>query len=182
MTTLAIDLLRISRKAKGYDTATDHFLSTCKELEIRTVDQFDPLIAQAYVENAWSQKQGRPSKGSKLKPAPEAVKQCVYNFRRALTLGLVFADFKTVYALREAMKATVTPVHAQGPEPRPALKGVVLRQPHTLTGALWHDSPALAEELPEDLQAEYEAAIREIFERYLAFAPATLRAAEEQAA
>lgn len=177
MTTFATDLLLIARKARGLDTATDRFLTTCKALHVRAVEQFDELVAQAYAENNWSQKTGRPAKGSKLKPAPEGVKVCVYAFRRALTIGLAFADYKTVYAMREAIKAHAAAAHAEGPEARPALAGVVLRKPHTLTGTLWHDSIVLAEELPDDLRAEFEAAVRAVMERYLPSAPPTLIAA-----
>lgn len=170
--TIATDLLTIARKAKGLNGATDALLTTCKVLDIQTVKQFDPLIAQAYEENNWSRTAGRPAKGSKTKPAPDAVQNLVSTFRKFLGLGLHFKDFETVYKMREAIKGSTG--LALSPTPRPALVGVVIRQPHVITGALWHDGPALAEELPEDLQAEYEAAIREVFERYLAFAPSTL--------
>lgn len=177
--TIATDLLGIARKAKGLNAATDRLLGTCKAENITNVDQFDQVIRLGYVENSWSQKTGRPPKGSKLKPAPDAVQNYVSMFRRFLTLGLHFKDFTTVYQMREAIKERAT-APAAGPEPRPALKGVVIRQPHVLTGALWHDGPALAEELPDDLQEEYENAIREVMERYLKFAPSTL--VQDQAA
>lgn len=98
-------------------------------------------------------------------------------FRRALALGLVFADYKTVYALREAIKLAAAPTSVDSHDTRPSLAGVVLRKPHTLTGALWHDSIALSEELPDDVRDEYEAAVRKVMERFLPKAPPTLAVA-----
>lgn len=171
---LATDFLNIARKAKGLDSAANSMLSTVKAAGIKNLDQLNEAVRLAYAENRWSQSAGRPAAGSKLKPAPEAVKQILTHFRNALRLGMHFNDFETVYQMREAIKERQASAHAEGPEPRAELKGVQIKSPHSLIGALWHDAITLAEEMPDDRAEEFEREVRMVMQRFLRFAPPEL--------
>lgn len=59
MTTLATALMTVSRKARGLDSAADQMLATAKRF--KTLADWNDAVRQAYVENNWSQTQGRPS-------------------------------------------------------------------------------------------------------------------------
>ena len=171
MTTLATALMTVSRKARGLDSAADQMLATAKRF--KALAEWNEAVRAAYAENSWSQTQGRPSARSKLKPAPDVVKLYVSTVRKALQVGLLLEEFPTMRALRDKV-ALVGTVHALSPEPRPELVGVVLRSPHRLTGALWHDVVTLADEIPEEHAQAMEAEVRAVYEKYCQYAPAEL--------
>lgn len=179
MSTFAVDLMTVARKARGLDSAADNMLAGAKKY--KTLPELNDAVRAAYLENGWSQTAGRPSARSKLKPAPQAVKDYVSVLRRALQLGLVLEEFKTMRAVKDKTMELGT-VHALSPEPRAALQGVVLRSPHKLTGALWHDVITLAEEIPEEHVRGMEEEVRAVFEKYRQFAPAELLEQEQAAA
>lgn len=174
MTTLANALLTVSRKARGLDSAADNMLTTAKKF--KTLVDWNDAVRTAYAENTWSQTTGRPSARSKLKPAPDVVKLYVSTVRKALQLGLSLGEFASMRALRDKTLEVGT-VHALLPEPRPELVGVVLRSPHRLTGALWHDVVTLADEIPVELAREMEEEVRAVYEKYRQYAPEELTAA-----
>ena len=178
MTTLANDLNAIARKARGLDSAADTMLANAKKY--KTLPDLNEAVRAAYLENGWSQTAGRPSARSKLKPAPDVVKLYVSTLRKALQVGLVLEDFKSMRALRDKV-AIVGVVHSLSPEPRPELVGVVLRSPHKLTGALWHDVVTLADEIPEEHAHAMEEEVRAVYEKYRQYAPAELLEQEQAA-
>jgi hypothetical protein len=178
MTTLAIALMTVSRKARGLESAADNMLTNAKRF--KTLADWNEAVRAAYVENSWSQTQGRPSARSKLKPAPDVVKMYVTTVRKALQLGLALDEFTSMRALRDRTLVLGT-VHALSPEPRPELVGVVLRSPHKLTGALWHDVVTLADEMPEERAREMEEEVRAVYEKYRQYAPTELLEAEQAA-
>lgn len=173
MNTLAQELLVLARKSKGVDGAANTLLSTVKKAGLTTLDALNEAVRTAYAVNGWSQTAGRPVAGSKLKPAPDAVKLVLSTFRTALKLGLPLAEYQTVYQVREAVKKHSTAA-AHGPEPRPALVGVVLRSSHSLIGSLWHDAIIMSEAMPEKVQLEFEEEVQSLLERFRQFLPADL--------
>ncbi len=177
MSTFANDLNAVARKARGLDSAADTMLANAKRF--KTLVELNEAVREAYAANGWSQTTGRPSARSKLKPAPDVVKLYVSTMRKALQVGLVLEEFKSMRALRDKV-ALVGTVHALAPEPRPELVGVVLRSPHRLTGALWHDVVTLADEIPEEHAHAMEEEVRAVYEKYRQYAPSELL--DEQAA
>lgn len=178
MTTLATALMTVSRKARGLDSAADNMLATAKRF--KTLTEWNDAVRTAYAENSWSQTTGRPSARSKLKPAPDVVKMYVTTVRKAFQLGLSLEEFTSMRQLRDRTLVLGT-VHALAPPPRAELVGVVLRSPHKLTGALWHDVVTLADEIPVERAKEMEEEVREVYEKYRQFAPAELLEGEQAA-
>lgn len=179
MSTFAVDLMTVARKARGLDSAADNMLASARKY--KTLPELNEAVRLAYIENQWSQTAGRPSARSKLKPAPQAVKDYVSILRRALQLGLNLDEFKTMRAVKDKTIELGT-VHMLSPEPRQALQGIVLRSPHRLTGALWHDVITLAEEIPEEHVREMEDEVRAVYEKYRQYAPTELLEQEPAAA
>jgi hypothetical protein len=155
-----------------FDGIANGLFAPLKQLKVKTLEQAEDIFAKAYELNNWSQSQGRPAAGSTTEPAPGAVKQYLSYFRRAYRLKLDVISFETIGAMRVAIREKAkTAVHAQGPERPPELRGIEIRDENRLTGALFHDVPALWQRLPEGQGDLFLQKIQEVYDFFLASAP-----------
>lgn len=176
MKNLAVVFAQIEKSANQVEDVAKGMLAAIKHAKASTLEQFDVMVAEAYAQNGWSQKAGRPAVASALKPAPQAVKLYVSTVRAAYRLKLKVLRYTIMQELRnDIAKARAAAVPAR--QVAPALVGVQVQQEHALTGALWHDAVVLWEHLPSEQQALFEKQVRSLLTRYTKQAPANLRVA-----
>jgi len=152
-----------------FDAVANQLFAPLKAMKVKTLEQADDVFAKAYELNNWSQTQGRPAAGSTTEPAPSVVKQYLSYFRRAYKLKLDVINFETIHAMRVATREKT--VHASAPQRPPQLQGVQLANENRLTGALFHDVPALWQRLPEGQGDLFLQKIQEVYDFFLASAP-----------
>lgn len=150
--------------------------ASLKAVNVKTLEQFNALIKEAYDQNGWSQHAGRPIAGSKDKPAPDAVKLYVSSFRAAYRMKLDVLSFQTVGTMRAAVRDSRSE-RAQGPERPPELVGVQVSAENRMTGSLYHDLIVVDQHLPPNERAELEREVRKLLVRYTRKAPPELVAA-----
>lgn len=152
----------------------EHTQSTGQPLTMYVVDE---LVQEAYDRCGWSQRIGRPRAGDV--PAPAAVKVYMSTVRAGIRLGVDVVGCETMQELRNAIKAARIKEHFQsaekGAQEDPALVGVSIQSPGTLTGALLHDLYTVRAALNEDEAAVLDAALHKLLTRYVKKAPPTLR-------
>jgi len=144
-TDLASVLKRVGR-------TSEVLLATIQGMQLTTLEQFNEAMDLAYAENKWGKGKGRPKAGSKLKPAPDAVQRYVSYLRSAYKAGLDVMSLKSMREMVDAVKAAKG--HAEHPEPRPELKGLVISAAKKMTGSFWHDRLVMWEMFPPDRQEE----------------------------
>lgn len=175
MTTLAMDFMNLSRKSSAMESAVSALFHTLRANEIKTEAQFKVAIKEVFEENKWSQRKGRPMKGSKLKPAPQVVTVYVSRFNAAYKLKLDVLSFETEYAMRQAVAEKRRAAHAKGAEKAPELQGVQLSAKKQLIGSMFHDLPTLWEELPEDTAALMLKELQKVYTKFVKSAPPDLK-------
>ncbi|QMP84030.1 hypothetical protein pphageT12_04 [Pseudomonas phage pphageT12] len=180
--TLSAIFRSIERAHYGTETQADAILAVFSSWQAQsehplTMQVVDELVADAYSQNGWSQRIGRPAAGDV--PAPAIIKVYVSTVRAGIRLGVDVVACQSMQELRNANKAARTKLHFKSAEKAmqeaPELVGVSIQSPGTLTGALLHDLYAVRAALAEDAAAALDVQLHKILQQYIKKAPPELR-------
>lgn len=150
------------------DDRAKAIFNVVRNAKIRKLEAFNEAVALAYADNGWHTAIGKPKGNAKTQPAPRTVRTYVWEFRTAFKLGLPVGSMTSLYELRQAVAANrkKRPIAAANDERPEELKGVSIRQPDTIVGAVFHDIIAVYANLPEADQQSVVAQLNRILHRY----------------
>lgn len=161
---LASILASVAQNGELIESKADGILSLIKSAGIKDLEAFNDAVQRAYLANGWQPAQGAPKKGSEAaQTVPSTVKQYVSQVRAGFRLGLPMAQFKTIHAMRKAIR-TSKPAVTQTDDP--VLAGVRIANRQSLIGAPFHDLAAVYGKLPKDKQARLVRAVKAIVQEY----------------
>ena len=165
---------KIKTSAGALERVANGILSAIKTQDAKTLEHFNEMVADAYVDNGWSTKAGRPAKGTKEKPAPDAVQLYVSTVRAAYRMSLDVMSFETMGALRVAIRDKRSTPSQDAARP-PELVGVQLSSDDRLTGALIHDTGTLWKRLRPKDQKAMTLALQKVLDEFMKLAPPELK-------
>jgi hypothetical protein len=169
--TLAGIFTALVKSHDSTESIASGILDTIRTTKTTDLHHFDLLVTQAYAQNGWSQRMGRPVPGDVA--APAVIKVYVSTVRAAFRMHVDLSKCKDMAAVRQAVKDVRNAKPADKVEP--ALAGVTVTQPGHLTGALLHDLYAVRLALPEDAQLALDAQLQKLLSQYVKKAPPALR-------
>ena len=184
---LANTFRRIQADAERLEGTANHILRIISELNVRNLATFDELVRDAYRQNGWNERPGRPSAEAGTKAVvPPVVRTYVSEVRAAFRLGLRVQRFDSFYQLRAALRDKRERLEGKPAaiRPWPTLRGVNISSPDKLNGALFHDLIVIYDHLDEDSGVALERALERLLAKYrdLAGALAEIEPSEEAAA
>lgn len=162
--TLASILESVAQAGESVESKADSILSILKTAGVKDLEAFNEQVKAAYTANGWNSAQGNPGSNATGSNVPATVKQYVSQVRAGFRLGLPMASFKTIHALRKAIKAKAPT--AQEATDDPILAGVRVANRRSLIGAPFHDLAAVYSNLPKEKQARLVRAIKSLVTEY----------------
>lgn len=165
-----------AEEARTESTASSMLLAV-KDSGIRTIEEFDEAVQQAYTANGWNARQGRPAADSEAIDVPGTVRTYVSWIRSAFRAGLKVGRFKTFHELRKALadKRGIRAVpdrkiHPPVSFPKEVVEdfnGVTLDTPNKPNGALFHDLAAVFVHLPKENRSILGRQLNRLLHTYL---------------
>jgi hypothetical protein len=175
--TLAAAFAALSQDSAALETRADAVLAIVKRAGIRGEKEFSAAVRDAYKENGWNTRQGKPKAGAPvLARVPATVKQYVSAVRACYRLKLAVGRFESFHALRAALK-TARANRAAPVITDPRMAGLRLVQASTMTGAPFHDLTVLYDKLPRSHQSKLVGAVNGLIRQFQPAAPELLKLA-----
>lgn len=170
---MATVMRQIAQAHEATEATADLLLESIRQHKAVALADFDSMVTQAYVQNGWSQRIGRPQGGDVQ--APAIVKVYVSTIRAAYRLDLSVATYTTLYALRQDVRKARAAHPQERPAADPALAGLSVQSPGSLTGAVLHDLCAVRLALAPAEQKALDAALSKVLAMYVKKAPPVLK-------
>ncbi len=165
---LANTFRRIAAAAEKLEDTASHILKVVADINASDLETFDQLVREAYRQNGWNERPGRPSTEAAT-TVPKIVRTYVSEIRAAFRLGLKVRTFESFYQLRMAIREKREQLEAEAnvaAKSWPALRGVKVSSPDKLNGALFHDLIVIYDHLDEESGAALERSVKRLLGKY----------------
>ncbi len=167
---LANTFRRIATDAERLEDTASHILKVVADINARDLKTFDQLVREAYRQNGWNERPGRPSTEAEAATAvPPIVRTYVSEIRAAFRLGLKVRTFESFYQLRRAIREKREQLEAEATvaaKSWPALRGVKVSSPDKLNGALFHDLIVIYDHLDAESGVALERSVKRLLGKY----------------